>query len=64
MFDFDIPERLLQHPVASALRIELTEEGITTAIKAIANAKAVGQDGLPAELLKLGCQQDETGPSC
>ena len=54
------PKRLLQHPVASALGIEPTEEEIATATKAMANAKAVGPDGLPAELLKLGLQQDRT----
>ena len=52
------PERLPQHPLASVLGIEPTEEGIATAMKATANAKAVGPDGLPAELLKLGLQQD------
>ena len=58
MLDADIPKRLPQHPVASALGIEPTEEEIATAMKAMANAKAVGPDGLPAELLKLGLQQD------
>ena len=58
--DVDIPKRLPQHPVASALGIELTEEKIATARKAMANAKAVGPDGFPAELLKLGLQQDRT----
>ena len=29
-------------------------------MKSMANAKAVGPDGLPAELLKLGIQQDRT----
>ena len=48
MLDPDIPNRLPQHPVASALGIEPTEEDITTAMKAMANAKAVGPDGLPA----------------
>ena len=56
----DIPKRLPQHPVTSALGIEPTEEAIATAMKAMANAKAVGSDGLPAELLKLGLQQDRT----
>ena len=60
MLDPDIPKRLPQHPVASALGIEPTEEEIATAMKAMANAKAVGPDGLPAELLKLGLQQDRT----
>ena len=54
MIDVDIPKRLPQHPVASALRIEPTKEEIATAMKAMANAKAVGPDDLPAELLKLG----------
>ena len=58
--DPDIPKRLPQHPVASALRIEPTEEEIATAMKAMANAKAVGPDGLSAELLKLKLQQDRT----
>ena len=60
MLDPDIPKRLPQHPGASALGIEPTEEEITTAIKAMSNVKAVGPDGLPAELLKLGVQQDRT----
>ena len=60
MLDPDIPTRLPQHPVTSALGIEPTEEEIVTAIKAMANAKAVEPDGLPAELLKFGLQQDRT----
>ena len=60
MLDPDIPKRLPQHPVASALGIEPTEEEITTAMKAMADVKAVGPDGLPAGLLKLGLQQDRT----
>ena len=60
MLDADITKRLPQHPVASALGIEPTEEEIATAMKAMANAKAVGPDSLPAELLKLGFQQHRT----
>ena len=60
MLDLDIPKRLPQHSVASALGIEPTEEEITSAMQAMANAKAVGPDGLPVELLKLGLQQDRT----
>ena len=60
MLDADIPKRLPQHPAASALGIEPTEEEIATTMKAMSNAKAVGPDGLPAELLKLGLQQDRT----
>ena len=62
MLDPDIPKRLPQQPVASAPEIEPTEEEIAAAMKAMANAKAVGPDGLPAELMKFGLQQD-TGPS-
>ena len=40
--------------------MEPTEEEIVTAMKAMSNAKAVGLDGLPGELLKLGLQQDRT----
>ena len=60
MLDADIPKGLPQHPVASALGIEPTEEEIAIAMKAMANAKAVGPDGFPAKLLKLGLQQDRT----
>ena len=59
MLDPDIPKRLPQQPVASALGMEPTEE-IITAMKARANEKTVGPDGLPAELLKHGLQQDRT----
>ena len=54
MLDPVILKRLPQKPVANALGIEPTE--IATAMKAMANAKAVEPDGLPAELLKLGLQ--------
>ena len=60
MLDPDIPKRLPQHPVASTLGIEPTEEEIAVVLKAMANARVVGPDGLPAELLKLGLQPDRT----
>ena len=60
MLDFDIPKRLPQYPVASALGVEPTEEEIVTAMKAMANANAVGPGGLPAGLLELGLQEDRT----
>ena len=60
MLDPDILKRLLQQPVASALGIEPTEEEIAKAMKSMANEKAVGPDGRPAELLELGLQQDRT----
>ena len=59
MLDPDIPKRLPQQPVASALGIKPTEAEIATAMKAMAYAKAVGSDGLPVKLLKLGLQQDK-----
>ncbi|CAM9165766.1 unnamed protein product [Ascophyllum nodosum] len=58
-FDPDIPKRLPQKLVASALGIEPTEEEVATAIKEIAISKALGPGGLPIEMLKLGFQQDE-----
>ena len=60
MFNPNIPKKLSQQPVASAFGIEPTEEKIAAAMKAMTNAKAVGPDGLPAELMKLGLQQDRT----
>ena len=60
MFDPDIPKRLPQHPVVCALGIEPTEEETAPAIKVMTTAKAVGPDGLTAELLKLGLERDRT----
>ena len=60
VLDPDIPRRLPQHPVASVLESEPTEEEIATAKKAMVNAKAVGPDGLLMELLKLRLEQDRT----
>ena len=60
MLDPNIPKRLPQQPVASALGIKPIEEEIATAVKAMANAKAVKSDGLPVELLKFGLHQDRT----
>ena len=57
--DPDIPKRLSQQPVASALGIEPAEE-IASAMKAMENTKAVGPDGLHVEVLKVGLQQDQT----
>ena len=54
MLDLDVPESLPQRGMES------TEEEIATAMKAVANAKAVGPDGLLTKLLKLELQQDRT----
>ena len=48
MLDPNIPKRLPSHPVASAPGIEPTAGEIATAMKAMANAKAVGPDGRPS----------------
>ena len=59
MIDPDIPKRLSQQPVAKALGIGPTEE-MAASMMAISNAKAMGPDGLPVELLKLELRQDRT----
>ena len=46
MLDPYMRKRLPQHPVASALGIEPTEEEISTAMKVMANTKAVGPNDL------------------
>ena len=58
MLDPNIPKRLPQQPVTSALRTKPTDKEVATAMKAMKNAKAVEPDGLSVELLKLGLQQD------
>ena len=60
VLDPDIPKKRPQQPTASALGTEPKEEEVATAMKATTNAKAVGPDGLPVELLKFGRQQDRT----
>ena len=46
--------------VAEALGKEPTEDEVAAALRSMANAKAVGPDGLPAELLKLGLHENRT----
>ena len=58
----DIPKSLPQHPVASVLGIEPTEE-IATVMKEIGNTKAVEPDGLPVELLYLGLPTRQDHPA-
>ena len=55
MLDPDIPKRLPQHPVASALGIELTEED-----KGSGKRESSWAGRPSAELLKFGLQQDRT----
>ena len=57
MLDPDITKMPLQKPVTSALGTELTEEEVATAIKGMANAKAVGPEDLPVE---SSCARDES----
>ena len=56
----DIIEGLPQWPVTHALGVELTENELIGALRSMANAKAVGSDELPIELLKLGINHDLT----
>ena len=49
-----------QHPVAHVLGVEPTEEEVASALRSMANAKAVGPDELPVELLKLELHHDTT----
>ena len=51
-----------RHPkeAPAATRGECPEEEIATVMKTMANAKVVEPNGLPAELLKLRLQQDQT----
>ena len=49
-----------QRPVAEALGEEPTENVVAAALRSMANAKAVGLDGLPAEVLKLGLHENRT----
>ena len=60
IIDPDIPERLLHQSVASAFGTEPTEGEVASAMKTMADAKAVRLVGLPVELLKLGLYQDRT----
>ena len=58
--DHSIIEGIPQHPVAHVLGVEPTEEEVASALRSMANAKAVGPDELPVELLKLGLHHDTT----
>ena len=60
MLDPDIPKRLMQQPVTSTLGIDPTNYDIATAMRVMVNAKVIGPDGLPAEL--LNSDSDKTGP--
>ena len=53
-------EELPQWPITHALGVEPTEIELIGALRSMANAKAVGPDELPVELLKLGINHDPT----
>ena len=55
-----ILEGLPQWPITHALGVEPTENELIGAFRSMANAKAVGPDELPVELLKLGINHDPT----
>ena len=56
----DIIEELPQWPITHALGVEPTENELIAALRSMADAKAVGPDELPVELLKLGINHDPT----
>ena len=58
--DHSIITRIPQHPVAHVLGVEPTEEEMASALRSMANAKAVRPDELPVELLQLGLHHDTT----
>ena len=56
--DHSIIAGIPQHPVAHVLGVEPTKEEVASALRSMANAKAVGPDELPEELLKLGLHHE------
>lgn len=52
--------KLPQQTYGAKLRVGPTKGEIPLVLQAIVNSKAVGMDGLPAELLKLGLSQDRS----
>ena len=55
-----IIEELPQWPITHAFRVEPTENELIGVLTLMANAKAVGPDELPVELLELGINNDPT----
>ena len=56
----DIIEELPQWRIAHDIGVEQTESEVIGALRSMANAKAVGPDELPVELLKLGINHNPT----
>ena len=56
--DPDITSKLPQQTFEDNSGVEQAEGEIALALRAITNSKAVGTDGLPAELLKRGLNED------
>ena len=59
-FRLDTLEGLPQWPLTHALGVEPTENELIGALTSMTNAKAVGPDETPVELLKLGINHDPT----
>ena len=53
-------KRLSQWPFTYALGVKPAQNELSKALRSMANAKAVGPDGLPVELLKLRLNNDLT----
>ena len=51
---------IIEGPITHALGVEPTENELIEALRSMANAKAVGPDKLPVELLKLRINLDPT----
>ena len=58
--DPTVISKIPQRPVAETLGEEPTEDEVAAALRSMGNAKAVGPDGLPEELLKLGLHKNRT----
>ena len=58
--DPTVMSKIPQRFVAEALGVEPMEDEVAAALRSMANAKAVGPDDLPAELLKLGLHENRT----
>ena len=56
--DPTVMSKISQRFIAKALGVEPTEDEVAAALQSMANAKAVGPDGLSAELLKLGLHEN------
>ena len=58
--DFTVISKIPQRPVAKELGEEPTEDDVAAALRSMENANAVGPEGLPANLLKIGLHRNRT----